>query len=62
MTDLITRETLGFIDAHREQPFLIYVAYNTPHYPMVAAGEIHQDVPAPAHAPAGGGRAVRRRR
>jgi arylsulfatase A-like enzyme len=36
MTDLITRETLGFIDAHRERPFLIYVAYNTPHYPMVA--------------------------
>ncbi len=36
MTDLITRETLAFIDAHREQPFLIYVAYNTPHYPMVA--------------------------
>jgi arylsulfatase A len=36
MTDLITREALRFIDAHRETPFLIYVAFNTPHYPMVA--------------------------
>jgi arylsulfatase A-like enzyme len=35
MTDIITRGTLGFIRAHRARPFLIYVAYNTPHYPMV---------------------------
>lgn len=39
MTDLITRETLSFIDAHREKPFLVYAAYNTPHYPMVAHGK-----------------------
>lgn len=38
MTDLITRETLAFIDAHRGKPFLIYASYNTPHYPMVAHG------------------------
>ncbi|HOQ87062.1 MAG TPA: sulfatase-like hydrolase/transferase [Phycisphaerae bacterium] len=38
MTDLVTRETLAFIDQHREKPFFIYVAYNTPHYPMVAHG------------------------
>ncbi len=36
MTDLITRETLRFIDDHRDRPFLIYVAYNAPHYPMAA--------------------------
>jgi arylsulfatase A-like enzyme len=36
MTDLITRETLSFIDKHREQPFFAYVAYNAPHYPMEA--------------------------
>lgn len=36
VTDLITRETLKFIDANRETPFFIYVAYNTPHYPMVS--------------------------
>lgn len=36
MTDIITRETLAFIDQHRDKPFLIYVSYNTPHYPMVS--------------------------
>lgn len=38
MTDLITRETLRFIDEHRDGRFLIYAAYNTPHYPMVSPG------------------------
>lgn len=36
MTDLITRESVSFIEAHREAPFLIYASYNTPHYPMVS--------------------------
>jgi len=36
MTDLITRETVRFINAHADQPFVVYVAYNTPHYPMVS--------------------------
>jgi len=39
MVDLITRETLVFIDKHRDKPFLVYVAYNTPHYPMVTPGK-----------------------
>jgi arylsulfatase A len=50
MTDLITRETLGFIDAHRSQPFLIYAAYNTPHYPMVARAKfikMYENLPMP---------------
>jgi arylsulfatase A len=50
MTDLITRETLRFIDAHRKQPFLIYVAYNTPHYPMVARSryiKMYEHLPMP---------------
>ena len=50
MTDIITRETLGFIEAHREQPFLIYVAYNTPHYPMVAQArymKMYEHLPMP---------------
>ena len=34
MTDLITREAIDFIDRHRDRPFLLYVAYNAPHYPM----------------------------
>jgi arylsulfatase A-like enzyme len=42
ITDLITRETLRFIDDHRGERFLIYVAYNTPHYPMVARGKFVQ--------------------
>jgi arylsulfatase A-like enzyme len=34
MTELITREVLRFIGDHRDEPFLVYVAYNAPHYPM----------------------------
>jgi arylsulfatase A len=50
MTDIITRETLGFIDAHRDHPFLIYVAYNTPHYPVVARSKyikMYEHLPMP---------------
>jgi len=36
MTELITREVTGFIDKNHDQPFLIYVSYNAPHYPMQA--------------------------
>lgn len=36
LTDLITRETLTFIDARQGRPFLAYVAYNVPHYPSTA--------------------------
>ena len=50
MTDIITRETLRFIEAHRKQPFLIYAAYNTPHYPMVAQAKymkMYEHLPMP---------------
>ena len=36
MTDLIAREATRFIDEHRASPFLLYVAFNAPHYPMQA--------------------------
>lgn len=36
MTELITREALGFIEQNRAKPFFLYVAYNAPHYPMHA--------------------------
>lgn len=36
MTDLIAREAGKFIDEHRDKPFLMYVAFNAPHYPMQA--------------------------
>jgi len=38
MTDLITRESIRFIQGNRDRPFLIYASYNTPHYPMVSPG------------------------
>jgi arylsulfatase A-like enzyme len=50
MVDLITRETTRFIERHRDRPFLVYVAYNVPHYPMVAPGrylERYQHLPRP---------------
>jgi arylsulfatase A len=31
--DLMLRETKEFIDLHRDQPFFVYFALNTPHYP-----------------------------
>lgn len=31
--DLVAEEVEGFIDRHAEQPFFLYVAFNTPHYP-----------------------------
>jgi len=48
MTDLITRETVRFIRENRDRPFLVFVAYNAPHYPMVAHArylEMYRDVP-----------------
>ncbi|HSW45914.1 MAG TPA: sulfatase-like hydrolase/transferase [Phycisphaerae bacterium] len=36
LCDIVTRETLKFIDEHKGSPFLLYVSYNQPHYPMVA--------------------------
>jgi len=48
MTDLITREATRFIDRHADEPFVMYVAYNTPHYPMVSQAKylkMYQDMP-----------------
>lgn len=36
MTDLIVREATRFIDENKDRPFLIYVAFNAPHYPTQA--------------------------
>ncbi len=48
MTDLITREAARFIEENKKRPFLIYAAYNAPHYPMVAHGRFHRQY---AHLP-----------
>jgi len=36
MTDLIAREVTQFIDDHQAEPFLLYVPFNAPHYPLQA--------------------------
>lgn len=48
MTDLITREAVRFIEENKNRPFLIYAAYNAPHYPMVAHERFHRQY---AHLP-----------
>jgi arylsulfatase A len=40
-TDIITRESLRFIRQNKERPFLLYVPYNAPHYPMHAPKEYY---------------------
>lgn len=36
LTDVFTDEAVGFIRAHRRQPFFLYLAYNAPHTPLQA--------------------------
>jgi arylsulfatase A len=36
LSDLIAREAVRFIEENKSRPFLIYAAFNAPHYPMVA--------------------------
>ncbi|MDX2035879.1 MAG: sulfatase-like hydrolase/transferase [Isosphaeraceae bacterium] len=36
LTDLITREAVGFIERHTDRPFFLYLAYNAPHTPLEA--------------------------
>jgi arylsulfatase A-like enzyme len=38
-TDIITRESLRFLEENQEHPFFLYVAYNAPHYPLQAPRE-----------------------
>lgn len=36
LTERITRNSVEFIKNHSKEPFMLYVAYNAPHYPMHA--------------------------
>lgn len=36
LTDRFTDEAVGFITAHRDRPFFLYLAYNAPHTPLEA--------------------------
>ncbi len=42
LTDVFTDEAVGFIDRHRDEPFILYVAYNAPHSPLQAPEELVQ--------------------
>lgn len=42
LTDIVTRESVRFIDEHRDGPFFLYVAYNLPHYPLQAPQRLVQ--------------------
>lgn len=39
LTHRITRKSIEFIRNHKDNPFMLYVAYNAPHYPMHAPKE-----------------------
>ena len=36
MTERITQKSVDFIRRHKDEPFMLYVGYNAPHYPMHA--------------------------
>lgn len=36
LTERITKKSIDFIQRHKDEPFMLYVAYNAPHYPMHA--------------------------
>lgn len=48
--ELITERALEFIDRNEENPFLLYIGYNIPHYPEQALKEhteLYKDLPMP---------------
>lgn len=45
LTDAFTRESLSFIDRHRDKPFFLYLAYNAPHVPLQAPDKYYARFP-----------------
>ena len=45
LTEAFTREALNFIDAHRRQPFFLYLAYNAPHRPLQVTKKYYDRFP-----------------
>ncbi|REE01525.1 sulfatase-like hydrolase/transferase [Marinoscillum furvescens] len=39
---LITNKAMEFVETHRDEPFLVYLGYNIPHYPEEAAREYEE--------------------
>jgi arylsulfatase A len=49
-SDLIERESIRFIEANKSEPFLLYIAWNLPHYPLQGKArwrKHYEDLPAP---------------
>lgn len=49
----LTRQALSFLDAHRDRPFLLYLAHNNPHIPLAAKPDLvrkHRDAFNPVYA------------
>jgi arylsulfatase A-like enzyme len=44
LTDALGREAVAFVDAHRQQPFFLYLAFNAPHTPLQAPEKYLQRV------------------
>lgn len=40
LTDRLTDEALGWLDAHKQQPFFMYLAHHAPHIPIQAKPEL----------------------
>lgn len=43
-THLITREAIRFLEAMREEPFFLYVAFNAPHWPIQGPQDAHRQI------------------
>ncbi len=41
-SDVFTDAAIGFIDAHRREPFFVYLAYNCPHSPLEVPEAYHR--------------------
>ncbi len=45
LTEAFTRESLDFIERHRDEPFFLYLAYNAPHTPLQAPDKYYARFP-----------------
>ncbi|MCQ3971677.1 sulfatase-like hydrolase/transferase, partial [Klebsiella pneumoniae] len=45
MTDYLTKEAIAAIDANRNRPFFMYLAYNAPHTPLQALKSDYDALP-----------------
>lgn len=45
LTDAFTREAIGFLDRHHEEPFFLCVSYSAVHEPLVAPPRVLEGIP-----------------